>query len=71
MELSTFSAASSPNAMDSLSDIMFLLIKLERYAKLNIYGNKDETGKYDGFTDYDFDYNTVVNDLMINIDRMK
>ena len=51
--------------MDSLSDIMFLLIKLERYAKLNINGNKDENGKYDGFTDYD----TIVNDLMINIEK--
>ena len=39
--------------MDSLSDIMFLLIKLE------------------GFTDYDFDYDTVVNDLMINIENKK
>ena len=28
-------------------------------------------GKLDGFTDYDFDYDTVINDLMINIDRMK
>ena len=89
-----------PNDMDSLSDIMFLLIKLERYAKLNINGNKDENGKYnansitltfsdeqtnslladylnlkagklDGFTDYDFDYDTVVNDLMINIENKK
>ena len=39
--------------MDSLSDIMFLLIKL------------------DVFTDYDFDYDTVVNDLMINIENKK
>ena len=79
---------------------MFLLIKLERYAKLNINGNKDENGKYyansitltfsdeqtnslladylnlkagnlDDFTDYDFDYDTVVNDLMINIEKTK
>ena len=79
---------------------MFLLMKLERHAKLNINVNKDENGKYDaqsitmtfsddqinslladylnlnageldGFTDYDFDYDTVINDLMINIDRMK
>ena len=79
---------------------MFLLIQLERHAKLNINVNKDENGKYDaqsitmtfsddqinrlladylnlnagkldGFTDYDFDYDTVINDLMINIDRMK
>lgn len=57
--------------MDSLSDIMFLLIKLERYAKLNINENKDENGKLDGFTDYDFDYDTVVNDLMINIENKK
>ena len=39
--------------MDSLSDIMFLLIIL------------------DGFTDYDFDYDTVVNDLIVNIENKK
>ncbi len=73
---------------------MFLLIKLERYAKLNINGKYDANsitltfsddqinsllsdylnlkgGKLDGFTDYDFDYDTVVNDLMINIEKTK
>ena len=89
-----------PNDMNSLSDIMFLLMKLERYAKLNINGNIDENGKYDtnsitltfsndqinslladylnlkagkldNFPDYDFDYDTVINNLMINIEKMK
>lgn len=30
-----------------------------------------KAGKLDGFTDYDFDYDTVVNDLMINIENKK
>ena len=90
-----------PNDMDSLSDIMFLLMKLERYAKLNIKGNMDENGKYDAnsitltfsddqinswladylnlkdgmldktTTDMTFDYDTFINDLMINIEKTK
>ena len=35
------------NDIESVNDVMFLLMKLERHAKLNINGIKDENGKYD------------------------
>lgn len=82
-------------------DTKITIFKKERHAKLNIYGNKDENGKYDSnsitltfsddqinslladylnfkddmidnaTTDMTFDYDTVINDLMINIVKMK
>ena len=87
------------NDIESVNDVLFLLMKLERHSKLNINGIKDENGKYnansinltfsddqinniladylnlkDGMienptTDVTFDYDTVINDLMINIEN--
>ena len=49
------------NDIESVNDILFLLMKLERQANLNITGNKDKNGKFDA----------VISDLVVNIDRIK
>ena len=89
------------NDIESVNDILFLLMKLERQANLCINGNKDENGKFDAnsitltfsddqinslladylnlkdgmidssTTDMTFDYDTVINDLMIKIEKTK
>lgn len=89
------------NDIESVNDILFLLMKLERQANLNINGNKDENGKYDANSitltfsdsqinnllaeylelkdgkmgndsaDMPVDYDAVISDLVINIDRVK
>lgn len=89
------------NDIESVNDILFLLMKLERQAHLSINGNKDENGKFDAksitltfsdsqinnllaeylelkydkmgnnSTDIPVDYDAVISDLVINIDRRK
>ena len=89
------------NDIESVNDILFLLMKLERQANLCINGNKDEKGKFDAnsitltfsddhinsllaeylelkngkmhtdSTDMPVDYDAVINDFVVNIDRLK
>ncbi|MBQ3546821.1 MAG: helix-turn-helix transcriptional regulator [Lachnospiraceae bacterium] len=55
--------------IESINDILFLLIKLERQAHLSINGNKDGKTGADS-ADMPVDYDAVISDLVINIDKI-